>query len=103
MKSMVDFWSIIHFGMWAFLSSTISATFEPPLWVHWLYTSVLGYAWEGIEYYLQRKFPAKWSNKTETWQNSWIGDPLSNLLGATFGWFVVAFYRKHYWIWKKIR
>lgn len=86
-------WSIIHFGFWAFVTSTMAACAEPPLWVHLLYTLVGGYAWEVIEYFAQRRWPEKWSGRIETPLNSWVGDPISNLLGATFGWFVVAFYR----------
>ena len=96
-----DLWSIIHFGFWAFISSSVGAAWEPPLWVHIFYTVIGSYVWEGIEYPLQRKYPARWSYRLESWQNSFISDPISNLLGAAFGWFVVAHYRKHYWIWRK--
>lgn len=98
---MFDLWSIIHFGFWAFISSSVGAAWEPPLWVHLLYTLLGSYVWEGIEYPLQRKFPEKWSYRLESWQNSFIGDPISNLLGAAFGWFVVAYYRKHFWVWRR--
>lgn len=98
---MFDLWSIIHWGFFAFLASSIAAWKEPPLWVHLLYSLALSYAWETVEYFLQRKYPDAWSNRIEPWTNSWLGDPLSNLLGAAFGWFVVAYYRKHFWIWRR--
>jgi len=96
-----DLWSLIHFGFWAFISSTVGACWEPPLWVHLLYTLVGSYIWEGIEYPLQRKYPARWSYRLEGKLNAFVGDPISNLLGAAFGWFVVAYYRKHFWVWRK--
>lgn len=95
-----DLWSLIHLGFWAFISSTVGAIWEPPLWVHLLYTLIGSYVWEGVEFPLQRKFPAKWGCRLESWQNSFIGDPISNLLGAAFGWFVVAYYRKRYRVWR---
>jgi hypothetical protein len=90
---MCDLWSIIHFCFWAFVSSTVAAICEPPVWVHLIYTLVFGYAWEGFEYWASRKWPEKWSHRLETWQNAWIGDPISNLSGSLFGWFVVYYYR----------
>ena len=93
---MFDFFSLIHFGMWSFVANTIAATWEPPLWVHILYTLIAGYSWEGFEYFAQRKWPAKWSHRIEPWTNSWVGDIIANCLGSAFGWFVVAYYRKNY-------
>ena len=73
---MFDLWSIIHFGFLAFISSSVGATWEPPLWVHLLYTLIGSYVWEGIEFPLQRKYPARWSYRLESWQNSFIGDQI---------------------------
>lgn len=98
---LVDLWSVIHFCFWAFLSSSISALWEPPLWIHVLYTVVASYIWEGIEFPLQRRIPELWSYRLESVWNSFITDPLFNILGSLFGWFVVAYYRKHWWIWRK--
>ena len=89
----IDLWSLIHFGMWAFVASTIAAKWEPKLRTHWLYTIAGSVIWEVVEYFASRKWPAIWSYYLETWTNSFIGDPTSNLLGATFGWFVVYYYR----------
>lgn len=91
---MFDLWSIIHWAFFAFLGSSIAAWREPPLWIHLLYTAVLGFGWETAEYFLQRRYPEAWSNRLESWSNSWVGDPISNLSGIAFGWFVVAYYRK---------
>ena len=92
---MFDFWSIIHFGFWAFIGSSIAAVAEPPLWIHIVYVFVAGTIWEMFEYYGERKWPEKWSNRIESWSNHWVGDYISNISGVTFGWFVVAFYRGH--------
>lgn len=100
---MVDLWSVIHWAFWAFFASTISAVWEPPLWVHVVYTLTASYGWEGYEYWAQRKWPARWSNRIEPWYNSWLSDPIFNMAGTLFGWYVVAYYRKHYWIWKRER
>jgi hypothetical protein len=91
---MLDFWSIIHFGFWAFVSSTVAAVCEPPLWVHLTYTFVFGYVWEIFEHWASRKWPKIWSNRLEHWSNAWIGDPICNLSGSLFGWFVV-YYHQH--------
>jgi hypothetical protein len=91
---MFDLWSIIHFGFWAFITSSVGAVWEPPLWAHLLYTLIGSYVWEGIEYPLQRVYPERWSHRIETWQNAFIGDPICNLLGALFGWYVIAYYRR---------
>ena len=91
-----DFWSLIHFGMWASIVSTIAAKWEPRLKIHWLYTIIGSVVWEVVEYFASRHWPAIWSYHLETWSNSFIGDPISNLAGASFGWFVVAYYRKRY-------
>ena len=96
-----DFWSAIHFGFWAFVASTVGAIKEPPLKIHFIYTIIGSLAWEVAEYFASRHWPATWGYHLETLTNSFIGDPISNLAGATFGWFVVAFYRKHYWVWRK--
>lgn len=93
MRGIVDLWSIIHFCFFAFLGSSIAAWKEPPLWIHLLYGVVLSYAWETVEYFLQRRYTEAWSGRIEHWSNAWIGDPLVNLLGVVFGWFVVAYYR----------
>jgi hypothetical protein len=98
MKGFWDLWSIIHFGFWAFIASAVAAAWEPCLAVHLIYTLVLGFVWEIFEYFAQRKWPEKWSHKIEPWVNSWIADPIANLLGASFGWFVVAYYRSNYHI-----
>jgi hypothetical protein len=96
--SIFDWWSFIHFGFWAFIASSIAAGWEPKLWVHWTYVFILGYVWEVFEYWASRKWPDKWSGKIESWLNSWVGDPISNLSGATFGWFVVSYYRNRYFL-----
>lgn len=96
---MFDLWSVIHFCFWAFVSSSVAATWEPPLWVHLVYTLIIGYAWEVFEHFAQRRWPEKWSNRIEPWSNSWVADPLLNLLGASFGWFVVGYYRGRFVPW----
>lgn len=96
-----DLWSLIHFGFWAFISSTLGAIAEPPLWIHLVYGVIGSYLWEGIEYPLQRRYPAHWGYRIESKLNSFVGDPIANLLGVAFGWFVVAYYRKHYWVWRR--
>ena len=100
-KKMVDYWTIIHWAFFAFLGSSVAAWKEPPLWVHLTYTICISYAWEIAEHFLQRTYTDAWSNRIEPWSNAWIGDPISNLLGVAFGWFVVAYYRKHWWIWSR--
>ena len=92
-----DFWSLIHFGFYAFLSSTIASIFKEPKWyVHLIYWFVLTFGWETAEHFLSRSYPASWGYRIESFQNSWIGDPISNLAGVIFGVFVVYFYRHIY-------
>jgi hypothetical protein len=89
----VDLWSVIHFGFFAFLASSVAAAWEPRLWVHAVYGLLTSYGWETFEYFGQRKWPEVWSGRIESWSNSWVGDPIVNMLGVLFGWFVVAYYR----------
>lgn len=96
---MFDLWSIIHWAFFAFLASSVAAWKEPPLWVHIAYSAAVGLVWEVAEYFLQRTYTEAWSNRVEPWSNSWIGDPLVDILGGVFGWFVVAYYRRRWRLW----
>jgi hypothetical protein len=93
---MFDFWSIVHWGMFAFIASSIAAKWEPKLRWHLLIGLVIGYGWEVAEWFLSRHYPAAWSYRLESVLNSFVGDIISDLAGVVFGWFVVAYYRKRY-------
>jgi hypothetical protein len=88
----VDYWSIIHWAFWCVVAHVVEIFLPCPWWIHLLYGLAGGYAWEAIEYPLQRKYPERWSNRVESMPNSFISDLLFNLLGVAFGAFVV----KHY-------
>jgi|WetSurSiteA1Bulk_404760.scaffolds.fasta_scaffold38904_3 hypothetical protein len=88
-ESTFDLWSLIHFGLYAFVASSIEAAFNLPLWAHLIWYVVVTFCWEGFEHWASRKWPEKWSGKIEHWSNAWIGDPISNGLGTLFGLFVV--------------
>ena len=84
-SNIADLWSIIHFGFWAFVSSTIEAIGRPIWWIHLIYGLIGSYAWEIFEIYGEKKWPAKWGYKIEHPINRWIIDPLTNMLGIFFG------------------
>ena len=89
----IDLWSIVHLAFFMVLGSTVEALSPTHWWVHAIYGIGLSYGWETCEFFLQRKFPDKWSNRIEHALNSWLTDPLFNLAGLAFGVFVVRYYR----------
>lgn len=90
---MIDLWTIVHFATWIFIGSTIEALWPCPWWVHLSYGIAASAVWEAIEYPLQRKYPAKWSNRIESHWNAFLIDPVSNLFGLLVGVLVVYYYR----------
>ena len=83
-NSLLDLWSLIHAGFYGFVSSSIQAAWHPALWVHIVWVLSLTLAWEIFEGFAEKKWPTMWKRK-EHWSNRWIGDPISNSLGAAFG------------------
>ena len=98
MESMIsdtlDLWSLIHLFGYAVIASTIAAIWYPKWWVHLVYGLSLSFVWETAEHFLSRIYTDAWSNYIEHWSNSWVTDPICNMLGVLFGVAVVGLYRR---------
>lgn len=110
-NSTFDWWSIIHFGFYAFIASSLEALTrwchalmgEQAGWImellktepkgewyyHLFWFLPLTIGWEVFEHFAERRWPEKWAGKLEHWSNKWIGDQISNTAGLVFGIWVV--------------
>ena len=87
-----DGWSLLHFFTFATIAHVVEIVHPFSWWVYAIGGSVIAYGWEIAEYFLQRKYPERWSNRCESWLNSWVSDPICDLLGVAVGVYIVKYY-----------
>ena len=80
-QTFFDLWSIVHFCTFVGLGASVQAL-DKPLWMTLIVLLVFAFGWEVIEAYTPIhnlvKFP-------ESWLNSWVSDPIVDMLGGAVG------------------
>lgn len=81
-ETFFDVWSIVHFCTFLGFGATLQAT-KLPLWAVLLILLTLGFGWEVVERYVP--FIHMHVKNPESWLNSWISDPIIDMLGGGVG------------------
>jgi hypothetical protein len=81
-----DKWSVVHLTGWFTLGANLQAIYLG-FWVSFVILLLTAFGWEILE----RTLLKKKIEHPESWLNSWVSDPIVDMIGGLLGiWFVLT-------------